>query len=72
MADDDFVQAGTLVRDVLDDAARERLAGNIAGAMQGVSDQVEQQCWVYWGRVDENLRDRVREIFSGADEIAGR
>ena len=62
--DDDFVQAGTLVRDVLDDAARERLAGNIAGAMQGVSDQVEQQCWVYWGRVDENLRDRVREIYT--------
>ena len=30
----------------------------------GCLDQVEQQCWVYWGRVDENLRDRVREIYT--------
>ena len=62
--DDDFGQAGNLVREVLDDAARERLAGNIAGAMQGVSEQVEGQCWTYWGRVDENLRDRVKEIYT--------
>ncbi|MEY8566325.1 catalase [Corynebacteriaceae bacterium 7-707] len=62
--DDDFVQAGILVREVLDDDARERLAGNIARAMQGVSEQVEGQCWTYWGRVDENLRDRVREIYT--------
>ncbi|MGO1950873.1 MAG: catalase-related domain-containing protein, partial [Mycobacteriaceae bacterium] len=61
--DDDFAQPGSLVRDVLDDAARERLAGNIARAMQGVSEQVEGQCWVYWGRVDGNLRDRVKEIY---------
>ena len=64
--DDDFMQAGILVREVLDDAARERLAINIAGAMDGVSDQVAEQCWVYWGNVDENLRDRVKEIFTEA------
>lgn len=63
--DDDFIQAGQLVREVLDDAARERLANNIAGAMDGVSDQVAEQCWTYWGKVDENLRDRVKEIFTG-------
>lgn len=62
--DDDFIQAGILVREVLDDAARERLAGNIAAAMQGVSAQVEQQCWVYWGHVDGNLRDRVKAIYT--------
>ncbi|RAV33828.1 catalase [Corynebacterium heidelbergense] len=61
--DDDFIQAGILVREVLDDAARERLAGNIARAMDGVSDQVEQQCWTYWGRVDENLCKRVQELY---------
>ena len=44
---------------------RERLANNIAGAMDGVSDQVAEQCWTYWGKVDENLRDRVKEIFTG-------
>lgn len=64
--DDDFMQAGILVREVLDDAARERLAGNIAGAMEGVSEQVEQQCYTYWGHVDENLRDRVKEIFQSS------
>ena len=63
--DGDFIQAGQLVREVLDDAARERLANNIAGAMDGVSDQVAEQCWTYWGKVDENLRDRVKEIFTG-------
>ncbi|MGV0396901.1 catalase [Corynebacterium suicordis] len=64
--DDDFIQPGILVREVLDDAARERLANNIADAMDGVSDQVAEQCWVYWGRVDENLRDRVKEIFNAS------
>ena len=29
--DDDFVQAGTMVREVLDDAARDRLVSNIVG-----------------------------------------
>lgn len=62
--DDDFIQAGILVREVMDDAQRERLAGNIAAAMKGVSEQVAQQCWVYWGNVDEALRDRVKEIFT--------
>lgn len=62
--DDDFAQAGILVREVMDDAQRERLANNIAAAMDGVSDQVAEQCWVYWGHVDEDLRDRVKEIYS--------
>ena len=37
--DGDFTQAGTLVREVLDDAARERLVSNIVGhALDGVSE----------------------------------
>lgn len=62
--DDDFMQAGILYRDVLDDAAKERLANNIAGAMQGVNEKVEQQCYWYWTNVDENLGKRVKEIFT--------
>jgi catalase len=39
--DDDFGQAGTLVRDVLDDAERDRVVSNIVGhASQDVSDDV--------------------------------
>ena len=39
--DDDWGQAGTLVRDVLDDAARDRLVANIVGhLLNGVSELV--------------------------------
>ncbi len=62
--DDDFAQAHILVREVMDDAARERMANNIAGAMDGVSEQVEQQCYTYWAHVDEELSARVKEIFT--------
>ena len=64
--DDDFVQARQLVREVMDDEQRERLAKNIAGAMAGVSEQVEQQCYTYWGHVDEDLAARVKEVFTAS------
>ena len=39
--DDDWGQAGTMVREVLDDAARERLVDNIVGhLLNGVSEPV--------------------------------
>lgn len=58
--DDDFGQAGTLVRDVLDDAARERLVGNIVGHLSdGVSQQVLDRALAYWRNVDQNLGDRI-------------
>jgi catalase len=58
--DDDWGQAGTLVRDVLDDAARERLVGNIAGhLLQGVSEPVLQRAFQYWRNVDKSLGDKV-------------
>ena len=64
--DDDFVQAGQLVRDVLDDAARERLAGNIARAMSGVNSEIEARVYEYWTNVDPWLGGRVRELFTAA------
>lgn len=66
--DDDFIQAGTLYRDVLDDDAKERMANNIAGAMQGVSEQVEQQVYEYWTKVDENLGKRVKELYTSQQD----
>ncbi|WP_225976597.1 MULTISPECIES: catalase [Corynebacterium] len=62
--DDDFAQPGLLYREVLDDAARERMAGNIARAMAGVSEQVEQQVYEYWAKVDPHLSQRVKELFT--------
>ena len=60
--DDDFGQAGTLVREVLDDAARERLVGNIVGHLKdGVSEPVLQRALEYWHNVDKTLGDRIAE-----------
>lgn len=58
--DDDFGQAGTLVRNVLDDAARERLVGNIVGHLSdGVSQHVLDRALEYWRNVDKNLGDAI-------------
>jgi catalase len=58
--DDDFTQARAQVRDVLDDAARERLVSNIAGHLaDGVSEKVLQRAFQYWKNVDEELGARI-------------
>ncbi|MGL6235730.1 MAG: catalase [Segniliparus sp.] len=60
--DDDFGQAGTLVREVLDDAARERLAGNIVGhVLAGVKEPVLSRVFEYWRNVDADLGKKVEE-----------
>jgi catalase len=60
--DDDWGQAGTLVCDVLDGAARERLVGNIVGhLLNGVSDPVLQRAFEYWRNVDKALGDQVEK-----------
>jgi len=42
--DDDWGQAGTLVRDVMDEADRERLVDNVVGHLRaGVSEPVLQR-----------------------------
>jgi len=63
--DDDWGQAGTLVREVLDDAARERLVANITGhASQGVSQPVLERVFEYWRNVDKSLGDAVAANFN--------
>jgi catalase len=58
--DDDWGQAGTMVREVLDDAARERLVANIVGhLLDGVTEPVLQHAFQYWRNVDKDLGDRV-------------
>jgi len=63
--DSDWVQAGTLVRETMDEAARERLVGNIAGHLSnGVSEPVLQRAFEYWRHVDEDLGKRVEAAVS--------
>jgi catalase len=58
--DDDWGQAGTLVREVLDDAARTRLVSNIVGhLLDGVTEPVLLWAFDYWRNVDKDLGDRV-------------
>ncbi|MFR9749499.1 catalase [Nocardia sp. 004] len=58
--DDDWGQAGTMVRDVLDDAARGRLVDNIVGhLLDGVTEPVLERAFQYWRNIDKNLGDRV-------------
>ncbi len=58
--DDDWAQAGTMVREVLDDAARDRLVDNIVGhLLNGVSELVLNRAFAYWRNVDKDLGAQV-------------
>jgi catalase len=58
--DDDWGQAGTMVREVLDDAARARLVDNIVGhLLNGVSEPILARAFEYWRNVDKNLGDKI-------------
>ncbi|HEY2205725.1 MAG TPA: catalase [Pseudonocardia sp.] len=60
--DDDWRQAGVMVREVLDDAARERLVGNVAGHLSdGVSDAVLARAFDYWKNIDKEIGDRIEQ-----------
>jgi catalase len=60
--DDDWGQAGTMVREVLDDAARERLVSNVVGhLLDGVTEPVLQRAFEYWRNVDKDLGQRVED-----------
>jgi catalase len=58
--DDDWGQAGTLVRKVMDDAARDRLVSNVVGALKnGVSEPVLQRAVEYWRSIDKEIGDHI-------------
>jgi catalase len=60
--DDDWGQAGTMVHEVLDDAARDRLVANVTGhLLNGVTEPVLQRAFQYWKNVDETLGDRIEK-----------
>ena len=62
--DDDFVQPGTLVRDVMDDAARDRLVSNVVGHLaDGVTRPVLERAFEYWRNVDKSVGDRIASAF---------
>ncbi|MDA5280445.1 catalase [Streptomyces sp. NPDC054904] len=65
--DDDWGQPGTLVRQVMDDAARDRLVSNVAGHLaDGVSAPVLARALQYWRAVDKGVGDRIAARFEQA------
>ncbi|MGC4981207.1 catalase [Streptomyces sp. DT193] len=64
--DDDWGQAGTMVREVLDDAARDRLVGNVSGHLKaGVTRPVLERAFQYWRNVDKETGDRIARNVDG-------
>jgi catalase len=64
---DDWGQPGTMVREVLDDAARDRRVSNIVGLLKkGVSPPVLERAYEYWRNVDKELGDRVAQGVGGS------
>ena len=60
--DDDFTQAGTLVREVFDDAQRDRLVETVAGALSGgVRSPVLERAFEYWKSIDADVGRRIEE-----------
>lgn len=58
--DNDFAQAGTLVREVMDDAQRDRLVGNVVGhILGGVREPILSRVFDYWKSVDADLGKRI-------------
>ncbi|MGI5339783.1 catalase [Streptomyces sp. CA-181903] len=64
--DDDWGQAGTLVRQVYDDAARDRLVATVSGhLLNGVSAPVLSRALQYWRNIDKATGDRIAARVNG-------
>jgi catalase len=60
--DDDFSQPGTLVRDVMDDAQRDRLVEQVSGSLLGgVRGEVLERALDYWSRIDPDVGKRIEK-----------
>ncbi|WP_240197839.1 catalase [Novosphingobium sp. P6W] len=74
--DDDWSQPGALVREVMDDAQRERFVTNVSGHLaDGVSEPILVRAFDYWRNVDKDIGDRIekatRGLLGGMSEAPG-
>lgn len=60
--DDDFGQAGMLVRKIMDDDQRNRLVSNVVGHLKkGVSAPILERAFQYWRNIDKEIGNRIAE-----------
>lgn len=57
--DDDFLQAHDLVRNVFDDAGRDRLVETVSGALSDVVEPVLSNAIEYWKNIDQEVGQRI-------------
>jgi len=58
---DDFVQPGNLYRNVMDEAARERLVGNIVAHLGGAQKRIQMRQTALFSKTDADYGKRVAE-----------
>ncbi|WP_396934605.1 catalase, partial [Mycolicibacterium sp.] len=63
--DDDFVQPGTLVREVWDDAQRAAAVAQVSGALRDVTGEVLDRALLYWRNIDADLGARIEKTVTG-------
>jgi catalase len=64
--DDDWGQPGTLAREVMDDAQRDRLVSNVVGHLSnGVSEPILERAFEYWRNIDKQIGDRIAQGLKG-------
>jgi catalase len=65
--DNDFVQPGTMYREVMSETDRDHLLGNIIGHAShgpGLDADVARRVGEYWGQVDSDLGTKVAKALS--------
>jgi len=65
--DDDFGQANTMVREVLNDEQRARLVSNVSGhLLGGVSEPILLRAFEYWKNIDKEIGDKIEQTVRSA------
>jgi catalase len=68
--DDDFGQAGTLVRDIWNDAQRAEFVDTVAGHLPGgVTGEVLHKAFECWKSVDPDTGKQIEEKVRGAGAV---
>src|SRR5699024_12389055 len=57
--DSDFIQPGILVREVFDDAQRDRLVETVSGSLSTVEEPVLSKALQYWKNIDTTIGERI-------------